>query len=245
MKRQASEGSNLGRKAQASALATNVLLVQAAKAITESVGRTMASSGEQSPLAAADSKSLREYYELWVETKHCEQGFERLADLVKSQLLSQFPAILVTSEPRSVPILCHHRSDERIELTSTCFVGRSTICHLKIEDPARVVSRVQFMALPIAELELILVIPFGGLSTTVTLGRSSKQPIASSSSEEPTVMVFGYTERAMLQLGKVDFRVGINACFCKEVDSPLCGHCRLCNACRLSWSENWPPTLRD
>ncbi len=80
-----------------------------------------------------------------------------------------------------------------------CFVGRSTGCHIKIEDPARVVSRVQFMVLPIAELALILVIPFGGLSRTEIVGRSLWQPNGYSTSEQPTVLVFGFAEKAVME----------------------------------------------
>ena len=102
-----------------------------------------------------------------------------------------------------------------------------------------------FMVLPIAELSLILVIPFGGLSRTEIVGRSSWQPNVSSSSGEPTVLVFGYAERVVLQLGRAEFQVSLNACSCGETSESLCGHCRRCNACRMTWSENWPPTLRD
>ena len=136
MKRTASEEADLQRQARASALATNVLLVQAANAIAQSAAGTRASCGEhQSPLAAADSD--------WNfgSNNHCEQGFERLATLVKSQLLSQFPSVPATSEPSRVPNLRNGPSDARIELTSLCIVGRSTICHVKINDAARVVSR--------------------------------------------------------------------------------------------------------
>ena len=55
------------------------------------------------------------------------------------------------------------------------------------------------MVLPIAELALILVIPFGGLSRTEIVGRSLWQPNGYSTSEQPTVLVFGFAEKAVME----------------------------------------------